>query len=356
MSKDLTLRDYYKIIMSRKWFIVLFTFVFTLVAMGISFLLPQWYAGYAQVIRPQSQVLDATGYQFGGAMSILGGGDAATNRYVAILNSYALKKQVVDKFDLIRSYDVKGMDKAVKELSENYKIQTGDEGQIIITIFDKDQERVASMVNYILGVSDSINITLARAYGKEERIFIENQLNGILDSLTTLEMRLSAYMNKHNVLSIDEQLKSEIEFASQLKYQIMIKETELKIMEQTRESEMVVESNRITLEDLKAQYAKLFNTGNDLFLDLSNAQDIGIFMQKVERELEYYNQLLLYIAPLYEQAKISEAKYIPSFEVLDYAHRPDRKAKPKKAVIVISAFMFAMLSSGIYVLLKENKD
>jgi uncharacterized protein involved in exopolysaccharide biosynthesis len=163
-------------------------------------------------------------------------------------------------------------------------------------------------------------------------------------------------MNKHNVLSIDEQLKSQIDFASQLKYQIMIKETELKIMEQTRESEMLVESNRITLDDLKAQYAKLFNTGNDLFLDLSNAQDIGIFMQKVERELEYYNQLLLYIAPLYEQAKISEAKYIPSFEVLDYAHRPDRKAKPKKAVIVISAFMFAMLSAGIYVLLKENKD
>jgi tyrosine-protein kinase Etk/Wzc len=64
---------------------------------------------------------------------------------------------------------------------------------------------------------------------------------------------------------------------------------------------------------------------------------------------------LLFLGPLYEQAKITEAKEIPNFEVLDYAHRPDRKAKPKRVIIVIAAFMFALLSSGVYVLLKETQ-
>lgn len=356
MEKDLTLRDYFRIFMKNKWLIGIFTFIVSVLAIGISLLLPKWYAGTAQVIRPQSQVLDMSSLQIG-SMNLFGAADGPTNRYLSILNSYALKKQVCEQYDLVEAYDVKFMDLAVKKFGEkNFDVSLGDENQIAITVFDRDQERVADMTNYVVFLLDSINNSLSMEFGKEEKIFIESRMDLILDSLATLEDELLDFMNSNNVLSVEDQIKSEVDFATELKYQILIQETELKIMKQANKSPQLIESHQISIDDLKTQYNALFQDGKELFIDLSKAPQIAIFAQQMERKIEYFNEVLLFMGPLYEQAKISEAKYVPGFEVLDYAHRPDRKAKPKRAIIVISAFVFALLSSGVYVLLKETQD
>ena len=356
MAKDLTLRDYYKIFMKNKWFIGIFTFIVSVITIGVSFLLPQWYAGTSRIIRPQSQVLNMSGIQLG-SMNLFGAADGTTNRYLSILNSRLLKEQICEEFDLVETYDVKYMDLAVKKFQEKcYNITLGDENQIVITVFDRDQDRVADMSNYVVFLLDSINTSLSTKYGREEKLFIETQMDDILDSLRVLEIELLDYMNENNVLSVNDQIQSEVEYATELKYQILIKETELKIMKQANKDQFLIESQEIAINDLKEQYNELFTNNNDLYLDLDNAPNIAIYIQRMERNIQYFNEVLMFMGPLLEQAKINEAKFVPSFEVLDYAHRPDRKAKPKKAIIVISAFMFALFSSGVYILLKETQE
>lgn len=257
----------------------------------------------------------------------------------------------------MEAYNQKWMDKTVKEFEENhYKVELGDENQIVITIFDRDQERVADMTNYAVFLLDSINTHLATQYGRQEKTFIENQLQQVMDSLAIIETELLDYMEKKNVISVEDQLRSELEFASNLKYEILIKETELKIMKQTNQNRLLIEAKELEINEMQQQYDKLFKPGTEAFLDLSEASGISVFMRKIDRRLNYLNEVLLFLGPLYEQAKITEAKEIPNFEVLDYAHLPDRKAKPKRAIIVIAAFMFALLSSGVYVLLKETQE
>ncbi len=355
MAQDLTLRDYYRIFKKNKWFIGIFTFTVSVLAIVISLLLPKWYAGTAVILRPQSQVLDMSSFQMK-TMGLLGSMDGATNRYLSILNSRGVKERICRKYDLMEAYKVEFMDKAILKFEDKYKVEVGDEAQIVITVFDRDQERVAAMTNDIVYLLDSTNIALATQYGSQERLFIEQQLNSVLDSLNILENELRKFMAKHNVLSVEDQISTQVQYAADLKYQIMIKEMELKIMEQTRQNELLVESQKIQIEELKKQYRTLFLPDNELFIDLRVAPEISIFIKKIERKLQYFNEVLVFVGPLYEQAKITEAKEVPTFEVLDYAHRPDRKAKPKRAVIVIAAFMFALLSSGVYVLLKETQE
>lgn len=356
MAQDLTLRDYYRIFMKNKWFIGIFTFIVSVIAIVISLLLPKWYAGTAQIVRPQAQVLNMSTIQME-AMNIFGVADAPTNRYLSILNSRQLKEKVCRKYNLMEAYDQKWMDKTVKEFEDNnYKVELGDENQIMVTVFDRDQERVADMTNYVVFLLDSINTHMATQYGRQEKSFIEHQLKQVMDSLSVIEAELLAYMNKKNVISVGDQLRSELEFASNLKYEILIKEIELKIMKQTNQNKLLIEAKELEINEMQKQYDKLFQPGVEAFIDLSEASDISVFMRHVDRRLEYLNEVLLFLGPLYEQAKITEAKEIPNFEVLDYAHRPDRKARPKRVIIVIAAFMFALLSSGIYVLLKENQD
>jgi len=355
MAEDLTLRDYYRIFKKNSRFIIFFTFCVSVLAIVISLLLPQWYSGTAKVIRPQSQILDMSSFQVK-TMGLLGATDGITNRYLSILESRGIKEYMCRKYDLMDAYRVKYFDKAIERFEDNYKIDVGDHAEISITIYDRDQERVADMTNDVVYLLDSINISLASQYGKEERAFIEAQLMDILDSLAILENELLRFMEKHNVLSVEDQVRTQVQYAADLKYQIMIKEMELKIMRQTRQNELLIESHEIMVNEMKKQYDKLFMPDKELFINLKQAPDITIFMKKVERQLAYFNEVLMFVGPLYEQAKITEAKAVPTFEVLDYAHRPDRKAKPKRAIIVIAAFMFALLTSGVYVLLKENQD
>lgn len=355
MSQDLTLRDYYKIFWKNKWFIGMVTFIVSVLAIIISLVLPKWYAGTVQVIRPQSQVLDMTSIQMQ-TMDIFGVSDASTNRFLSILNSRALKEEVCKKFDLMNSYDVKWMDKAVERFTENYyKVEVGEEFQIVVTILDRDQERVAGMANYVVFLLDSINTSLSTEYGSVERQFIEEQLNSVTDSLTFLENKLVEYMKENSVLSINDQLSQEIKYATDLKYDILLNKTELKIMKHTNSSQLLVESKEMQIAELQDQYDKLFGSNSELFIDLNEASTITIKVNNIQRKLYYYNDVLNFLGPLYEQAKILEMKEIPAFEVLDYAHRPDRKAKPKRVIIVVGSFLFALLSSGVYVLLKDTQ-
>ncbi|MDD3095526.1 MAG: Wzz/FepE/Etk N-terminal domain-containing protein [Candidatus Neomarinimicrobiota bacterium] len=355
MAEDLSLRDYYRIFKKNKWFIGIFTFTVSVLAIVISLLLPKWYAGTAVILRPQSQVLDMSSFQMK-TMGLLGSTDGVTNRYLSILNSYGVKEYICKKYELMDSYKMKYMSKTIEHFEDNYKVEIGDEAQILITVYDRDQERVADMTNDVVTLLDSINISLAAQYGREERTFIEAQLMAILDSLNILENELLGFMENYNVLSVEDQVRTQVQYAADLKYQIMIKEMELKIMKQTRQNELLIDSQEIMIREMKAQYDKLFLPDKELFINLKQAPDITIFMKKIERKLNYFNEVLMFVGPLYEQAKITEAKEVPTFEVLDYAHRPDRKAKPKRAIIVIAAFMFALLSSGVYVLLKETQE
>ena len=54
-----------------------------------------------------------------------------------------------------------------------------------------------------------------------------------------------------------------------------------------------------------------------------------------------------------EQAKIQEKKDIPVCLVLDHPVPAERKAGPKKAIIVIAAFLISLLLSIVVVLILE---
>lgn len=353
--KDLTLRDYYHIFMKNKWLIGGFTFAVSVIAIVISLLLPLWYAGTATIIRPSSQVLDMSTLKMD-AIGIFGSSDAVTNRYLSILNSRQLKEKICKRYDLVDIYEVKDMDKAVLKFEDKFKVEIGDENQINITIYDQDQERVAEMVNWAVFLLDSINISLSTEYGRKEKDFIEMQLQSVMDSLHIVEVQLMEYMDKKNALNVEEQFSSEMQYAADLKYQIMLKAMDVEFMEKTHQSLPLLNVRKMELDGLQKQYDQLFGDDDELFMNLGNVPEIAVQLGKMQRQVEYFNQVLLFLGPLYEQAKISEAKNIPAFEVLDQAHRPDRKAKPKRSIIVIASFLFALLTSGVYTLLKETKE
>ena len=67
---------------------------------------------------------------------------------------------------------------------------------------------------------------------------------------------------------------------------------------------------------------------------------------RLSRNLEIQNKLLIYIVPLFEQAKIDENKDTPTVLVLDPPFVPEKKVKPKRMTLIIMSLFgtFFMLS------------
>ncbi len=56
----------------------------------------------------------------------------------------------------------------------------------------------------------------------------------------------------------------------------------------------------------------------------------------------------------YEEAKIEEAKDIPTVQVLDVAKVPERKSKPRRALLVISILLVCLIGNSLVIITYVN--
>ncbi|HTY59758.1 MAG TPA: Wzz/FepE/Etk N-terminal domain-containing protein, partial [Bacteroidota bacterium] len=129
----------------------------SVIAAGISFMIPKTYKATASVLPPkQNDIFSSLG---GVASSIVKSIPGASRlglaqkpsgyNYFAILNSRTSLEDVVRKFNLISVYEIPdtSMERAVKELSNNVSFEEQPDDNITITVRDKNAQRAAEMAN-----------------------------------------------------------------------------------------------------------------------------------------------------------------------------------------------------------------
>ena len=71
------------------------------------------------------------------------------------------------------------------------------------------------------------------------------------------------------------------------------------------------------------------------------------------RNLKYQEAVWEILAKQFEMSKMDEAKDFPLIQMLDKAIPPERKAKPKRSMIVILATLVAFFIAVIWAFIKE---
>ncbi|MDR2196323.1 MAG: hypothetical protein LBE50_07085, partial [Gallionellaceae bacterium] len=71
------------------------------------------------------------------------------------------------------------------------------------------------------------------------------------------------------------------------------------------------------------------------------------------RNMKYHESIYEVLVKQFEMAKLDEAKDAPLIQVLDQAAVPERKSKPKRALIVILVVMMAFVLAVIWAFVKE---
>jgi uncharacterized protein involved in exopolysaccharide biosynthesis len=108
-----------------------------------------------------------------------------------------------------------------------------------------------------------------------------------------------------------------------------------------------------SLSSLRNELAKLEN-GRTNATDIDGAVNgqKGLANIKLLRDVKYYQMLYELLAKQYEVARLDEAKDPSVIQVLDPAVEPERRSKPKRAIIVLisAAAAFVLAICGALVL------
>lgn len=367
-SKNVNLIDYFYVLVKWRKLIIINFMIVSVAAVIISILMPKWYQSTAVIMSPKSQSLGLDIASMVSKLPISGlglpVGSTETQAFMAILKSRTIMEEIIRKYDLIRVYERKDIELTLKALAENVDVALGDEGQIVLSVLDRDPERAAAMASSLVSALDSIHTQLNVQKARNDRIFVEERLTKNKKDLKKAEEQLKTFQEEYGVVDVPEQTKAAIATAAEIQGIIYASEVELR----TKEKYLAPNHDEIInlkrkLNELKKKLGELkfgvesanggFANRDNLFVPFESVPNIGLEYIRLLREVEVQNKIFEFLTQMYEQAKIEEAKETPSLQVLDHPRVPLRKAKPKRAIIVIVAALFSLVLSSLYVFAKE---
>jgi uncharacterized protein involved in exopolysaccharide biosynthesis len=180
--------------------------------------------------------------------------------------------------------------------------------------------------------------------------------------LHSAEEAWKRFQQANGAISLPDQVSAMIAATSKIRAEIMAKEMEFGVVEQTFSSDHP-EALRIRTElrELNKKYGEITRGDggspdrphDDLFLPLHSLPDIGIQYARLYRDVLLQEKLMEFLLPQYEQAKIQEARDTPTVQVLDEAVIPIKRIKPKRAFFVLLWAAISLFVSISVILTRE---
>jgi len=327
---------------------------------------PKWFKATASVFPAEKNDLLSTlsgisglakGFSASKGLAALAGGNSESDKYLAILKSSTIIDDVIKKFDLKKEYDRENdyYEKVVKDWQSNCELEIQDEGNLTISVYDKDPQKAANIANYLVDKLNEVNTDLSVTNAKANREFVEKRYLQCVGDINTLETGMKQFQQQYGVIAVPEQLEATVKSMASIYLDLYKKEVAFNVMQQTYGKDSpLTENAKLEMNELRKKINQLNNGTDDsqkevkLLIPFKEAPELGNEYLKIFRNLEIQYKILEFIQPLYEQAKIEEVRNTPSVLVLDKAAPTDRKAKPKGTIYAMIAFVVS-LGIGFFV-------
>jgi len=361
---EISLLDLLIVLAKRKRIVLGVPFVVAIAAAIISFFLPNIYTGTTRIMPPQQSASAASALlnQLGGALGGLGGlaGGALGVRspsdlYVGMLKSRTVADNLIARFDLNKVYRQELQSGTRLALQDRSSITAGREGIITVEVDDKDPKRAADLTNAYVDELTKLTKVLAVTEASQRRLFFERQLLQAKDNLTAAEMTARQGLQKGGLAQVDAQGRSMIEVTARLRAQVSVKEVQIGAMRTfAAEGNPELQRTQQELEALRRELARVEGSSPIAALGKGDATgNTGLNNLGRLRDVKYYEFLYELLAKQYELARIDEAKDATIIQIMDKAIEPDRKSKPKRALIVLVSTLVALFASIAWALVRE---
>jgi len=348
---EISILDLLQTIVDNLRLLVLGPLAVGIAALGISFAIPPTYTAKTQFLPPQQQQSAAASMlaslgSLGGLAGAAAGLKNPADQYIAYMKSNAVKDALIDRFKLMERYEAKLREDARKALDGAARIASGKDGLISVEFDDKDPKFAAEVANAYVEELRTVLGRLAVTEAQQRRLFFEKQLVKAKENLTASEQALKATGISDSVLKSNP--ATAVAGIAALKAQITAQEVKVGAMRgYLAETAPDFRQAMTELANLRAQLAK-----QDKDEASSGSAGQGDYISRY-RDFKYHETLFELFAKQYELAKVDEAREGAVIQVLDVAQPPERKSKPKKALIAIIATLAAGFALLLFVFIRQ---
>lgn len=367
-EEEISVLELLLVVVRRRRLIVRLTVGLTLIAVAVSFLLPNKYTATTAILPPQQggstgATLMAQLSGLGSVASLAGGALGLKNPndlQVALLKSQTVEDAMIDRFHLMDLYRAKRRSDARLKLEKRVEIENGaKDGLIRISVTDRDPRRAADLANGYVEEFKKFSSTLAVTEASQRRLFFEQQLSQAKDNLASAEEDLKRTEQKTGVLQLDSQDRALIESVAQLRAQIAAKEVQIRAMQSFAAGENPdLAMAEQELQGLKAEEAKMGATPSGAsdapLIPKGVMQQSGLEYVRKLRDVKYFETIFDLLARQYEAAKVDEARQGAVVQVVDPALVPDHHSSPKRTLIVLGAVVLGILLGVVWAFVAEG--
>lgn len=316
------------------------------VLVGITFLVPNRYTAVA-VLLPPSEEAD-----LGGLLSGLAGSPALsrafglessdkTNLYLGVLQSESVKRRLIERFDLLRRYKKKDVEKAGEELDRHTGVLTTPEGFVRIEVTEKDRRLAADLANAYAQELDQFLRTNTNTNARHRREYLDARVTETRDSLSRAEDALRDLQVARKMPMMGAELSGAAAAVGDLMAEKVRREVELG----TLESVSRTANPRVT--QLRAEIAQFDR-------EIAKLPPAATAGARLLREVRILERVLLVFTEERERARLVELRDLSSVEVVDPAVPPIHKSSPRRGLIGVGAFALSLVAGLALVWSREH--
>lgn len=299
-------------------------------------------------------------------LAAIGGGGGFLNQKtdadvaIAILNTGALKNLVIKKFDLVKLLKQKDMELTRRSLASKVKfIPDMKSGFLEIDVDDKDPKLAAELANYyVIALGQMVsNISYGKSNNKYQ--FFNQQLVKAESSLNTAEEAVKQFALKNGIIA-GEQVNIVASLATQLQAQLVVAQAQLQAMSlyASPDNPDYIELNS-RIASYKGQLDKLnnFASPDPIGVPAGLAPELAKQYAGLMRDVMFRQEVYKIIARQYEANRLDSVSELTpvGIQVVDPAVVPLYKSKPKRLNILVGGFMFGLIASSVYFILRNRK-
>ncbi|MFC2130546.1 hypothetical protein ACFLSQ_03850 [Bacteroidota bacterium] len=348
-----------------KWFVIITVFLATTASVILSLSMPNWYEATVSAVPSKTQGslfdnmlggISSTLKEFG--MTKLGGSGGEAYDFIVVMQSRTVKDSLINKFNLAEEYEIADTmkSKLYGALEDNLEVTYEKEGNYTVSILSKDKYKAVEMINYFIGVVNNLAERVAHEEASINRGYLENRIVRTDSVIKSVSDSLAKYSKKNFLFSLEEQAEASSSAYADLKSELIKYETLLDMYTNrlgqndayTKMTSELVNSLRSKIQDAKIEPGFAGN------FSLENATGVGIEYMRLLAEFETFTKVKSILLPMLEEAKLEESKKGQSLIVVDSPIPADKKAKPKRSLIVLGFMFGTFILCTIFIVLLDG--
>lgn len=340
--------DHVAVLLKYRRIFMLYLAIMLIASVSYAMLSQKYYMSKARLLPPPSDSFGLSSLLPSlaqGALSVAGTFSDEMNLVLSVLDSRELRDNVITEFGWMQKHKLDIKEDAYDRFDSLIGWEVNEAGLLIVNAEEETPELAAETVNYIVDFVRDRFTEISRAQARNQREFIERRLDQNYDDLAAAEDALKAYQEESGVFALEDQLRVSVEAISSVYRELAMAEVAYEVAAATlpSSSSQVIQAKQ-EVEALRRQYNRLENSqdseARDIFISLDTAPTKGLEYLRRVREVEMQSQILEFLLPQFEQARIMEMREDSNIYILDHGQVPQKKSKPRRAFLVL-AWLFA---------------